>query len=583
MPAADRPFRIILASDKFRGTLESAEIRWSLMRGCRRAERRESQQLQTLLVAMSDGGEGFGEATVDAVDHPSTLYIIARTALGTLKELQLPAIAGWKPMPNFWAFVNRIAVPIGLATTAILTAYFHPIWYALLAWFAFLPLVSVRIWWRSEAAWPRVMFLAHALLTIAMGGCIFAMRSSTDSTEVLQIFAHLTVIGATMAFLTSGLQLLLHSASQLYRGIITIESALLVGRDQVPIHARDPERLSTAGIGDAIQAAYAARVRCTAVGLGGTLTVDGGIGLASAFGYRFLNARGEELPPIGASLERIATIVKPKRFSKDWRALRAVRPQSLIAACDVMAPLTGPRGAAEGYARQKGASEDAVARLERGLASLQNRCIEAGLINADQRDQPGDGAAGGLGFGMRVFLGATLTRGAKLVAEWNHLESQIPAADLVITGEGSLDKQTLDGKVVAEILSLAAASSTPVAVICGIAKPDTQTMEARLRATTGCQNLRVFSLTDHVKGDQAMAQRFAGDLVAELACQAVMEAINARSRNEPLWPPPEELPDAPMPTAPASPTATPPCAHPPTNAPTSDNPLRPVVDPPNHG
>ncbi|PWD51183.1 glycerate kinase [Serinibacter arcticus] len=191
--------------------------------------------------------------------------------------------------------------------------------------------------------------------------------------------------------------------------------------------------------------------------IGGSATTDGGIGLLSALGARFLDADGEPLPPGGgalASLERIDLGgLDPRARAVTWRV-----------ACDVTNPLVGPHGAAAIFGPQKGATADDVAVLDAGLARLAD--VVARETGQDLRDRPGMGAAGGIALTLQAFLGAELVAGSALVAQTLGLREILDGVDLVLTGEGRFDEQSLHGKVV-DAVAAHAPAGVPVVVIAG--------------------------------------------------------------------------------------------------------------------
>ena len=169
------------------------------------------------------------------------------------------------------------------------------------------------------------------------------------------------------------------------------------------------------------------------MGIGGSATVDGGTGMAQALGIAFLDSAGNEIRERGGGiLTRIHAI-------DSSRALPELAAAEIRVACDVNNPLTGLNGAAGVFGPQKGATSEMVAELDRGLGNLASI---AGLS-----EQPGDGAAGGLGFGLRFFCGARIVPGARLIAETVGLPDALDGADLLITGEGRTDAQTASGKL----------------------------------------------------------------------------------------------------------------------------------------
>ena len=221
---------------------------------------------------------------------------------------------------------------------------------------------------------------------------------------------------------------------------------------------RDPLRTSTRGTGELIARSIEAGARRLVVCIGGSATNDGGAGMAAALGARFLDASGTPLTDGGAELGALAHI--------DLSALHAgLARVSVTGACDVDNPLTGPSGASEIYGPQKGASRDDIVTLDRALGHLAT-VVERDL-GVNLRDEPGAGAAGGLGFGLMAFCGAKLHPGVQVVMDAVRLGDRIAGADLVITGEGSLDEQSLHGKVPAGVLTACQLAGVPVAIVCG--------------------------------------------------------------------------------------------------------------------
>jgi glycerate kinase len=237
-----------------------------------------------------------------------------------------------------------------------------------------------------------------------------------------------------------------------------VEMALASGLALLPEDQQDPTATTTLGTGEVIAAALDLGVARLGVGIGGSATNDGGIGMASALGVQFLDEAGERVEPVGGSLTKIRRI--------DMSGLDPrVRDVHIEAVCDVDNPLFGPSGAAHVYGPQKGASPHQVAALDAGLANLA-RVIEADL-GIDVCDLPGAGAAGGLGAGLRAFLGAELRRGVDLVLELVGLDEKLTGADLVITGEGQIDFQTVFGKAPAGVGAAAKARGVPCVAIAG--------------------------------------------------------------------------------------------------------------------
>jgi len=213
-----------------------------------------------------------------------------------------------------------------------------------------------------------------------------------------------------------------------------IEMARAAGLALVPVERRDPAVATTFGVGQLLQDAADAGVRRFIVGIGGSATNDGGAGLAQALGYHLLDERGLELPPGGLALERLDRIHVGGVHS-DWGALE------VKVATDVSNPLTGPRGASAIYGPQKGASPGLVAKLDGALARL--AAIVRRDLGVDVESLPGAGAAGGLGAGLVAFVSARLLPGAEMIMQALNLDDRLVGADLVFTGEGRLDSQTV--------------------------------------------------------------------------------------------------------------------------------------------
>ena len=240
-----------------------------------------------------------------------------------------------------------------------------------------------------------------------------------------------------------------------------VEMAAASGLAHLAAEERTPEsgrRASTRGTGDLLRAALDAGVQRITIGLGGSATTDGGSGLLRALGVRFLDGRGGELPEGGAALASL------DRIEADGLDPR-LRDVKLVIASDVTNPLCGPRGAAATYGPQKGADPSAIDELDAALANY-GRAIEAssGRLVADL---PGAGAAGGTTAGLLGFTAATVRPGVEVVAELIGLAASLDEADLVITGEGRADEQTLHGKTASGVATLARPRRTPVVLLCG--------------------------------------------------------------------------------------------------------------------
>jgi glycerate kinase len=241
---------------------------------------------------------------------------------------------------------------------------------------------------------------------------------------------------------------------------------LLDPSERTPQNAR---RASTRGTGELLLAALDAGAERITLGLGGSATTDGGSGLLSALGMRFVDASGGDLPPGGGALADLDRIeldgLDPRLNSVD-----------LVIASDVSNPLCGPRGAARTYAPQKGADEAAVEELDAAMARFGDAIETAtGRFVADL---PGAGAAGGTTAGLLGLTSAHVRPGAEVVGEIVGLAEALETADLVITGEGRADEQTLSGKAAMGVATLARARNSPVILLCGALGPGAAALDA---------------------------------------------------------------------------------------------------------
>lgn len=235
-----------------------------------------------------------------------------------------------------------------------------------------------------------------------------------------------------------------------------IELAKSSGLQLLKVSERNPMFTTTFGFGEMINDAISQGVNKIILAIGGSATNDAGIGMARALGFEFLDNDDKELLGKGADLTHLSRIVG---HEKNAHKLSKI---SFSVICDVKNPLLGPNGAAKVYAGQKGASDEEIIILNTGL---QNLAKIAGKENL--ADTEGAGAAGGMGFGAMVFLNATLHRGIDLIMQLTQFENQIKSFDLIITGEGKIDGQTAQGKLVQGITSIAAKHHKPVIALCG--------------------------------------------------------------------------------------------------------------------
>jgi len=246
-----------------------------------------------------------------------------------------------------------------------------------------------------------------------------------------------------------------------------VEMAEICGLARLPDGVPAPATATTRGVGEVIAAALDAGCREILLGVGGSASTDGGAGLASALGARVLDAGGVQLDDGGLALADAASL--------DLSALHpSVRDAEVTVACDVDNPLSGPSGAAAVYGPQKGADPELVDQLDRGLSRWAD--VVAAATGSDHRDRPGAGAAGGLAFGAVALLGAELRTGAEVVQELTGLEAALGGVDLAVTGEGSLDDQTLRGKAPAGVAAAARRAGVPVVAVAGRCLLDDSTL-----------------------------------------------------------------------------------------------------------
>ena len=238
-----------------------------------------------------------------------------------------------------------------------------------------------------------------------------------------------------------------------------IEMAAASGLPLVPRQKRDPSRTTTYGTGELIKAALGEGSREFIIGIGGSATTDGGAGMAQALGAKLLDRKGKDIGFGGGELGRLDRI--------DIAHLdRRLRKSKVTVASDVDNPLCGDRGAARVYGPQKGATPEMVEELDKALQHFAK--ILKRDLHKDVADIPGAGAAGGLGAGLIAFLGATLRSGVDIIMEVVELEEKILNADLIITGEGKMDEQTICGKTPYGVAKLAGKHKKRLIGICGM-------------------------------------------------------------------------------------------------------------------
>ena len=248
-----------------------------------------------------------------------------------------------------------------------------------------------------------------------------------------------------------------------------VELASASGLERVSPADRNALSASTFGTGLLIRAAIDAGADRIVLGLGGSATTDGGTGLARALGFRFLDTAGHDIPLGGGSLVDLERI-------DDSEVPDFVKNVPIVLACDVTNPLTGPEGAAHVFAPQKGANTAQVELLDQGLANLAHAIMQ--YNGRDIERIPGTGAAGGTGGGMLGLFNTTVRPGIELVLDLTHGREACAWADVIITGEGSIDSQTPYGKVPSGIAKLAQSQGKPTIAIGGTVTRDPHTIEA---------------------------------------------------------------------------------------------------------
>lgn len=282
-----------------------------------------------------------------------------------------------------------------------------------------------------------------------------------------------------------------------------IELASAAGLPLVSTEKRNPMLTTTRGVGELIMAVLREGRKHIVIGIGGSATNDAGTGLLTALGYRFLDESGRELPGIGASLQKIASIdisgVTP-----------LLKDTTFEVVCDVNNPFYGPLGAACVFAPQKGASPEMVTELDRGLQSFSK--VIRQTMGTDISTLPGAGAAGGVGGALAAFLHARLHPGIDFILNALHFDDIVEDADLVITGEGHADRQSVMGKVVSGVLKKTRAHNKPLILLCGGFEDAELLNEAGVTA--------VFSLVPYpVSLQRAMNVTFASENLSRLSFQ----------------------------------------------------------------
>lgn len=239
-----------------------------------------------------------------------------------------------------------------------------------------------------------------------------------------------------------------------------IEMATASGLRLLKNEERNPLKTSTFGTGELVKIVLEAGVENIILGIGGSATTDAGVGMAAALGWQFLDENQKALKPIGENLIKIKAIKPPSSNIHYLSSNIKVK-----VACDVTNPLFGESGAAYIYGPQKGADKQAVEQLDEGLQNIAK--IFERDFGKNYAQMAGTGAAGGLGFGAMAFLNAELKEGVKLLMDFCDFDKNLKGVNLIITGEGKIDNQTLQGKLIKGITDRANNAKIPISAICG--------------------------------------------------------------------------------------------------------------------
>lgn len=405
--------RILIAPDKFKGTLSAKDAAAAIALGVRRAAEEHGVAVNIEVCPVADGGEG----TLDAIQHA----LPVRQHRSTVHDWDGASVrARWLSHDPVLPYRDRFAASLALTRFAGAVGFFGALLVVGAAWSASFGWG----WWAAAAALG--------------GGSVLAFWLSSRMSRSTGVSPERTAY---------------------------LEVAQVIGARAIRPKYRNPELIDTEIVDSLINRALEDGCGKILIGLGGTLSIDGGIG-AGGLTHKFLDAKGQQPPGYGATLPDISRIVPHDRGAP------RVREAEFIALCDVSNPLLGPNGAARVYGPQKGATPEQVERLEAGLANLVKVCRECG-IPCDP-DQPGAGAAGGLGFGLATFLGAKLVPGAPFILDLLKFDERVQRADLIVTGEGRLDSQTASGKAAAEVARRAAQAGKPCLAVVGSTEGSSQ-------------------------------------------------------------------------------------------------------------
>lgn len=287
-----------------------------------------------------------------------------------------------------------------------------------------------------------------------------------------------------------------------------MEMAVASGLPLVEMEFRNPMDTTTYGTGEMIRDAIEKGCKKIILGIGGSATNDGGMGVLSALGVEFYDKNGKILDPIGNSLTEVADF--------NLSALKRYKNIDFVIACDVINPFYGPNGAAYIFSPQKGASDTVVKILDEGLHNFSNVIKEK--LGVDISQLPGAGAAGGLGGGIKAFLNASLLSGSDVILDIFKFNELLTDADLILTGEGKIDAQTRSGKALSGILKRAKKANVPVIVLAGAVEDSIALNEDGYTA--------VFSIqSEPVTIEKAMSKDYASQNIKNLVIQ-IMRIIN---------------------------------------------------------
>jgi glycerate kinase len=288
--------------------------------------------------------------------------------------------------------------------------------------------------------------------------------------------------------------------------VAVVELADVSGLDRLPGGRPAPLTASSYGTGQVMRAALDAGCRRIVLGIGGSASTDGGAGMVQALGGRLLDARGGEVGRGGAALAAVRSL--------DLSGLHPALPQTeVVIASDVDNPLLGPRGAAAVYGPQKGASPADVAELDAALARWAEAVHRA--TGVDAAGTPGAGAAGGVGFAALAVLGTRLQPGIDLILDLVGFPAALPGTGLVVTGEGSLDAQTLHGKAPAGVAAAARSAGIPVVAVAGRSLLSPADLKP-------AGILAAYALTD-IEPDPQRCMTEAGPLLEQLAMKVAID------------------------------------------------------------